>query len=93
MQKLIDTANRDKKPFFLWFNAGLDCPEIGPGAVPNLLSEVQSKLVMSGNSVDLANESGRPIWLGPQVRCLDMYSKKRRPAEAGRRRENLFADL
>ena len=34
----------------------LDCPETGPGAVPNLLSDVQSKLVMSGNSVDLANE-------------------------------------
>ena len=36
--------------------AGLDCPETGPGAVPNLLSDVQSKLVMSGNSTDLANE-------------------------------------
>jgi hypothetical protein len=36
--------------------AGLDCPETGPGAVPNLLTDVQSKLVMSGNSVDLANE-------------------------------------
>ena len=36
--------------------AGLDCPEIGPGAVPNLLTNAQSKLVMSGNSVDLANE-------------------------------------
>jgi len=37
--------------------AGLDCPEIGPpGAVSNLLSDVQVKLVASGNSVDLANE-------------------------------------
>ena len=38
------------------YTAGLDCPEIGPGAVPNLLTNVQSKLVMSGDSVDLANE-------------------------------------
>ncbi len=36
--------------------AGLDCPETGPGAVPDLLTGVQLKLVMSGNSVDLANE-------------------------------------
>jgi hypothetical protein len=36
--------------------AGLDCPEIGPGAVPNLFTNVQVKLVTSGNSVDLANE-------------------------------------
>src|SRR5271166_918352 len=36
--------------------AGLDCPEKGPGAVPNLLSDVQVKLVTSGNSVDVANE-------------------------------------
>jgi hypothetical protein len=36
--------------------AGLDCPETGPGAVPNLLTGLQLKLVMSGNSVDLANE-------------------------------------
>ena len=36
--------------------AGLDCPEMGPGAVPNLLSDVQVKLVTSGNSVDVANE-------------------------------------
>ena len=28
--------------------AGLDCPETGPGAVPTLLTDVQSKLVMSG---------------------------------------------
>jgi hypothetical protein len=36
--------------------AGLDCPEIGPAAVPALLTDLQAKLVMSGNSVDLANE-------------------------------------
>ena len=36
--------------------AGLDCPEIGPGAVPNLLTDMQVKLAMSGNSADLANE-------------------------------------
>ena len=36
--------------------AGLDCPETGPGAVPDLLAGLQLKLVMSGNSVDLANE-------------------------------------
>jgi hypothetical protein len=36
--------------------AGLDCPEMGPGAVPNLLSDLQAKLVTSGNSVDVANE-------------------------------------
>ena len=27
--------------------AGLDCPEMGPGAVPNLLSDLQVKLVTS----------------------------------------------
>jgi hypothetical protein len=36
--------------------AGLDCPETGPGAVPNLLSELPLKVVASGNSADLANE-------------------------------------
>ena len=36
--------------------AGLECPAIGPGAVPNLLTDLQVKLVTSGNSVDLANE-------------------------------------
>jgi hypothetical protein len=36
--------------------AGLDCPEVGPHAVPDLLAESQVKLVTSGNSVDLANE-------------------------------------
>jgi hypothetical protein len=29
---------------------------MGPGAVPNLLSDVQVKLVTSGNSVEVANE-------------------------------------
>lgn len=36
--------------------AGLDCPETGLGAIPNLLTDMQSKLVTSGNSADLANE-------------------------------------
>jgi hypothetical protein len=36
--------------------AGLDCPEIGPGTVPNLFTNLQVKLVTSGNIVDLANE-------------------------------------
>ncbi|MGB8187424.1 MAG: hypothetical protein WCF37_20595 [Pseudolabrys sp.] len=36
--------------------AGLDCPEMGPGAVPTLLTDLQAKLVVSGNGVDLANE-------------------------------------
>jgi hypothetical protein len=36
--------------------AGLDCPEMGPGAVPNLLSDLQVKLVTFSNSVDVANE-------------------------------------
>jgi hypothetical protein len=46
---------------FVWmpgrgYAVGLDCPEIGPGAAPNLLTDLQVKLVTSGNSVDLANE-------------------------------------
>jgi hypothetical protein len=36
--------------------AGLDCPEMGAGAVSNLLADLQVKLVTSGNSVDVANE-------------------------------------
>jgi hypothetical protein len=36
--------------------AGLDCPEIGLGAVPNLLTDLQMKLVASGNGAGLANE-------------------------------------
>jgi hypothetical protein len=37
------------------YTAGLDCPEMA-GAVPNLLSDLQVKLVSSGNSVDVSNE-------------------------------------
>ena len=37
--------------------AGIECPEVGPGMVPNLLAHFkQPQLVASGNSVDLANE-------------------------------------
>jgi hypothetical protein len=36
--------------------AGLDCPDLGPGSVPNLLNDLQIKLIASGDSVDLANE-------------------------------------
>ncbi len=37
--------------------AGLECPEVGPGAVPNLLADLkQPQFVASANSVDLANE-------------------------------------
>jgi len=36
---------------------GLDCPERGPAAVPNLLADAtQAKLVTSGNGVDVTNE-------------------------------------
>jgi hypothetical protein len=36
---------------------GLECPEVGAGAVPDLLADSgQAKLVTSGNSVDVANE-------------------------------------
>ena len=38
------------------YSAGLDCPEMGPGAVPNVFADVQVKLVTSSNSVDVANE-------------------------------------
>jgi hypothetical protein len=34
--------------------AGLDCPEVGPGAVPDLVPD--AKLVTSGNSADVSNE-------------------------------------
>jgi hypothetical protein len=35
----------------------LVCPEIGPGAVPDLLANAtQAKLITSGNTVDVANE-------------------------------------
>src|SRR5262245_65866430 len=33
-----------------------DCPGLGPGAVSNLLTDLQIKLVASGDSADLANE-------------------------------------
>ena len=37
--------------------AGLECPEIGPGAVPGLLAHVkQPQFLASGTSADLANE-------------------------------------
>jgi hypothetical protein len=36
--------------------AGLECPELGPNAVPNLLTDLQVKLVTTDNSVDLTNE-------------------------------------
>jgi len=36
--------------------AGLDCPELGPGSVPNLLNDLQIKLIASADSADLANE-------------------------------------
>jgi hypothetical protein len=38
------------------YAAGLDCPELGAGAVPDLLNDLQIKLIPSGDSVDLANE-------------------------------------
>ena len=37
-------------------SASLDCPEIGAGAVPNLLADLQVKLMSSANNVDIANE-------------------------------------
>src|SRR6476659_6534903 len=36
--------------------AGLECPELGPKAVPNLLTDLQVKLMTTDNSVDLTNE-------------------------------------
>jgi hypothetical protein len=37
--------------------AGLDCPEVGPGGVPNLFAHVkQPQFVVSQNRADLANE-------------------------------------
>jgi hypothetical protein len=36
--------------------ASLDCPEMGAGAVPNLLADLQVKLMTSANNVDVANE-------------------------------------
>jgi hypothetical protein len=42
--------------------AGLDCPEMGASAVPNLLTDLQVKLVTSGDKVDLANEINELIY-------------------------------
>jgi hypothetical protein len=36
--------------------AGLECPETKAGAIPNLLTDLQVKLVTTDNSVDLTNE-------------------------------------
>src|SRR5215510_12419561 len=36
--------------------AGIDCPELGPGSVSNLLNDLQVKLIATGDSADLANE-------------------------------------
>jgi hypothetical protein len=36
--------------------AGLDCPELGPGSIPNLLSDLQVKLVPSADRLELTNE-------------------------------------
>jgi hypothetical protein len=37
--------------------AGLECPDVGPAAaIPDLLSELQVKLITTGNNVDVANE-------------------------------------
>jgi hypothetical protein len=36
--------------------AGLDCPELGTIAIPNLFADLQIKLVATGNTIDLANE-------------------------------------
>jgi len=36
--------------------AGIDCPELGPGSVPNLFNDLQVKLIVTGDGTDLANE-------------------------------------
>jgi hypothetical protein len=36
--------------------AGLECPELGPGSIPNLLSDLQIKLIPSADRLELANE-------------------------------------
>ncbi len=41
--------------------AGLDCPEIGPGPVPILFTDLQAMLMVTGNGVDLANEINEVI--------------------------------
>ena len=38
------------------YAVGLDCPEIGTRAIPNLFSDLQIKLLETENSIDLANE-------------------------------------
>ena len=39
------------------YAAGLECPDIGPpGTASNLLTDVQAKLIASGNRIDVANE-------------------------------------
>jgi len=50
---------------FVWAGplcaAGLECPEIGAGAVPALISPTQAKLLFAGGGVDMANEIGELI--------------------------------
>ena len=36
--------------------ASLDCPDLGPGSIPNLLNDLQVKLIATGDAIDLANE-------------------------------------
>ena len=36
--------------------AALDCPDLGPGSIPNLLNDLQVKLIATGDAIDLANE-------------------------------------
>jgi hypothetical protein len=38
--------------------SNLECPEVGPGALPDLLADSQIKLLVTGNSVELTNEIG-----------------------------------
>jgi hypothetical protein len=39
------------------YAAGLECPDIGPpGTAFNLLTDVQARLIASGDSIDVANE-------------------------------------
>jgi hypothetical protein len=41
--------------------AGLECPDIGPpGIASNLLTDVQVRLIASGNAIDLVNATERP---------------------------------
>ena len=52
----FSSERRSRLPAVQGHASGLDCPELSPGAVPNLLTDVQIKLMTSGNKVDLANE-------------------------------------